>query len=476
MATRLPLRPPAWGRLGAWLLALLPAVVAADYYGPGDPAVSNVLGPVSAWSKSVEGETSTYEQIDTGTVSLTQTALGIAGAVVGSARILSAVQTGGYTGYGHSVSFPSGVAGIPPIEGEFRRIVSHTTLAEAALKTLRVNSLPLLGLTAFAEWLSTTGFEWDDAQQTLVKWATSGSGPSSLGRVYFCDGSNTPVSTHAASCSCSDGHVNGRESPWNSSVCVDDAGNEWQTNSDTARESNCPSGYGWNAGTSRCDALPFKQAVLDSVAIPELAAHPSAYPENILSTIALTGVLGQAYYVPKPFGRWLTDPFGQTSRQVKGSPTTTANPDGSTTTKTPTAKVEYPTAPDGKSNGQVKITPGTEIKTCTGSGSCTTTTVTNNGSSDTVQCDKYPDSLGCAKLGDPGSPVQVETKDKPDVMTPMDIGGAAGCPAPLSASFMGRPVEISYDSVCQFANGIHFVILAVSWVVAGWVMFGSLKG
>ncbi|UZR29441.1 virulence factor TspB C-terminal domain-related protein [Methylococcus mesophilus] len=473
MDSRVALTCLVWGLI----FVLAPArAETVDYYEPGDPGASNLLGPTSLWSKLVDGLTTTWEQSDTGSVAVDQAALGVAGAVAGSARILQAVDNEGYTGYGHKVAIPSGVEGIPPIEGEFRRLVDHATLAKTALAFMRRgNPALLLGVSAFAEWLASSDFEWDSVEESLVKVRTTPSGPPSLDKVYFCDGSNIPVSSHAASCSCSDGHVNGREASWNAGICEDDAGHQWQTRSDTARPTNCPSGYGWNDGTSRCDSLPLKEKVPDSVAIPQLASHPSSQPENILSTIALTGTLGEFYYVPKPFGKWLTDPFGQTKTQVKGKPVTTANPDGSTSTKTPTVDVEYPKGPDGKSDGKVKTKPGTQVTTCTASGSCTTTNTDYSGS-DVVQCDKYPDSLGCAKLGDPGQPTQLQTKDNKDLFNPVGLGGAAGCPAPLSGSFLGQAFTISYDPVCQFASGIRFVVLAIAWVSAGWILFGTLKG
>lgn len=86
-------------------------------------------------------------------------------------------------------------------------------------------------------------------------------------------------------------------------------------------------------------------------------------------------------------------------------------------------------------------------------------------------------TLGCIELGEAGNKTELQTKDKADLFHEVSVGGGAGaCPNDLAVSFLGFPYLVSYDLVCRYATGIHFVVVALAWVSAGWVMFGSWKG
>jgi hypothetical protein len=86
-------------------------------------------------------------------------------------------------------------------------------------------------------------------------------------------------------------------------------------------------------------------------------------------------------------------------------------------------------------------------------------------------------TLGCIELGEAGNKTELGTKDKADLFQKVSVGGGAGsCPNDLVVAFFGFSYVVSYDLVCRYASGIHFVVVALAWVSAGWVMFGTLKG
>lgn len=91
------------------------------------------------------------------------------------------------------------------------------------------------------------------------------------------------------------------------------------------------------------------------------------------------------------------------------------------------------------------------------------------------QCDKYPATLGCARLDIPESEnLSAEVRDIA-LISPVAIGGAGSCPAPLSASFLGRTVEMSFDPLCQFSNSLRPVVLVLAWLAAGVIFIGGVR-
>ncbi len=93
-----------------------------------------------------------------------------------------------------------------------------------------------------------------------------------------------------------------------------------------------------------------------------------------------------------------------------------------------------------------------------------------------TQCDKYPNSLGCAELGTVDEvPVADETRSIAAIDPITTIGGVGACPAPLTASFMGQTVSFSYDMPCQFATSLKPLILAIAWLSAGLIFIGGVR-
>lgn len=160
-----------------------------------------------------------------------------------------------------------------------------------------------------------------------------------------------------------------------------------------------------------------------------------------------------------------------------GTPTTTTETTGSppvtkTTTSTPTYNYTY--AGD-------KITYNVTNNTTTNNNGAVTTTVTTNAApplDSKTDCDKYPDSLGCAKLGQVPDAEKIPTQDAPATYSPVPFGSAGGCPAPfpLDFSVSGRSFSysISNTPLCDLMVTLNPIFLALFAASAAFVFYDGI--
>jgi hypothetical protein len=92
------------------------------------------------------------------------------------------------------------------------------------------------------------------------------------------------------------------------------------------------------------------------------------------------------------------------------------------------------------------------------------------------ECEKSPDTLGCAKLDTPDTPVPKSTKNVD--YAPDNLGfGSGACPSPISASAAGRTYTISYQPMCDLAtNVLRPVLLAMAALMAYFMVVGGVRG
>jgi len=90
-------------------------------------------------------------------------------------------------------------------------------------------------------------------------------------------------------------------------------------------------------------------------------------------------------------------------------------------------------------------------------------------------CEENPETLGCATLGTVSDSVVPTVEKGISDITPRTIGGAGSCPAPITTSFMGKSISISYDLPCQAAGMLKPLILAIAWLSAGLIFIGGVK-
>jgi len=92
-----------------------------------------------------------------------------------------------------------------------------------------------------------------------------------------------------------------------------------------------------------------------------------------------------------------------------------------------------------------------------------------------TQCDKYPDTVGCARLGSiPDETLPTENRSIA-LIQPVDIGNAGQCPAPMTATVAGMTIEWSFDPLCQYANALRPLVLALAWLSAGLIFIGGVR-
>lgn len=162
----------------------------------------------------------------------------------------------------------------------------------------------------------------------------------------------------------------------------------------------------------------------------------------------------------------VTDP--NTGNTTTTSNTTINNTSNNTTTNITTTTT---TAPDGtKTETKSEVTTKNPPDAFCAKNPTHPTCLKNSDA-----CEKNPETLGCSTLGEVNDSI-VGTEEKGiSAITPKSIGGAGGCPPPVTASFMGKTITLSYDLPCQAASMLRPLILALSWLAAGIIFIGGVR-
>jgi hypothetical protein len=92
-----------------------------------------------------------------------------------------------------------------------------------------------------------------------------------------------------------------------------------------------------------------------------------------------------------------------------------------------------------------------------------------------TDCDKYPDSIGCAKFG------TIPTADKLPityVSLNLNVGGysAGECPSPQTLSLSRGTFSLSNQPLCDLATGTKPLFIALAYLAAGYIVLGSVRG
>lgn len=156
----------------------------------------------------------------------------------------------------------------------------------------------------------------------------------------------------------------------------------------------------------------------------------------------------------------VSPPFYLASDVPIGSPYT--KPDGSTAQ--PRAKISPAT------NGQVTV--ATYDQPLTDASGNPVTNPAPQPTPDPVQdqCQKYPDSVGCATLGTDS--FAVPTSSVPLSFTPEAAPFSGTCPAPISV--LGQ--SISFQSSCDAMTMIRPLVLAFAAVMAAFILLDTFRG
>lgn len=166
--------------------------------------------------------------------------------------------------------------------------------------------------------------------------------------------------------------------------------------------------------------------------------------------------------------------------KVEKTTQTTSNADGSTTSITHT------------SDNVLGSNPGTTTTTTGSDGNSTTTTMgggygsgsgsgsgigsgSGDGGEQAVNCDKYPDSVGCQDVSGEGDFV-ADTNTTPGqvAVTTQAVGGFSStgtCPASQTFTVFNKSYSIPWTPVCSFASQLKPIILVVASIGALMIIF-----
>lgn len=251
-------------------------------------------------------------------------------------------------------------------------------------------------------------------------------------------------------------------------------GAESQSSSSTAMKSGttsgCPasidpgnSAYNVPAGKpvgpdGKCPTARYNWAPIS----PEVAADTKlpAQPNGAIGQQAAQDAIASGQAIPATVTT--QGPSSINGPSVQG---TTTGPSGTTTTtKTPTYTFNY-------GGDTITYGPTTTTTTITNNEGTTTTTETEQ-ETPTDQCERYPDSLGCIKMGDaPEETVPVRAATM--TYTAETPGLPSGCPGDV-VLFDGQ--TFSYAHACTAAERMRPLVIAAAGITASLMMVFALRG
>lgn len=147
--------------------------------------------------------------------------------------------------------------------------------------------------------------------------------------------------------------------------------------------------------------------------------------------------------------------------------------------------------------GQTTTTEGTKTTECSG-GNCTETTSSTgpNGTSTVAEekpasnfcsenptspmckeakdpCEDNPDRVGCMERGDPADGDALPTEDRGVAsVTTVSFTSSASCPSDVQ---LPKGAKLSYAYPCQMATSLRPIILAIAWLIAGFIVMGAFR-
>lgn len=90
-------------------------------------------------------------------------------------------------------------------------------------------------------------------------------------------------------------------------------------------------------------------------------------------------------------------------------------------------------------------------------------------------CKLHPDILACQGMGDiqESDPFKIPQITNPTAWQPDNfLPTSAVCPAPKTTVIMGKSYEFTYDWLCQFAEQIKYLMIALASIMAGYIILG----
>lgn len=358
-----------------------------------------------------------------------------------------------FSGSAFNAGFTTNVGGKSIIMPATMRMAANA--GQFAVNAMRISPQALV-VGAVATWLIEEGLQYIDGQWQKV---TDISAPpiydfntmprcgvdagASLGAGQFCWVQNNVSTFVARSCATQPsgwthvGHCQGGNlysSPLIPKTPSCPAGTTYSAGMCVGTAVTSPTESDWNALHNK----PLTDAVANSltqngVALP--LENPDFTPNSVLEP------LSDAFY----------DPMTGTWKQK--NVTVTPSADGKTAEAVVT---EQEVNPDGSPKTDEEGNPAPE-------------------ESPEGQCDKYPDSLGCMDPGE-ADDSNLESVTAGSSISPVSVGGGGSCPADQSITLVGGgTVVFTWQPICTFANMINPVVLALAWLLGGYILIGALR-
>jgi len=140
----------------------------------------------------------------------------------------------------------------------------------------------------------------------------------------------------------------------------------------------------------------------------------------------------------------------------------------------PSPTADYPWRVDMQPKDIVTTSPSPLLVspvTSTTSGTATPTATTSTQ----TDCDKYPDSIGCAKFGDQPQPDKLVKNDVPFTLATEVFSSSSGCPSDLTFSVIGRSYAVSYRPICDRLALLRTLFICMAGVMAAYILADSFK-
>lgn len=355
-----------------------------------------------------------------------------------------------------SLKIPLAAAGAS-VAATMTAVIPKAALAKAAVALVRAN--PYVSAAMTFGWLGYAGYQYFADSDTFQAPppATSSSCPSplSVGSSAY----NTSTHTYFIGCQVV-------SSKWNCPATI--SGSAWVgvCTSYSCGSNLCGTGQYNNVSSPPVTTLTPDKAATGLANAPVTSSGDTAAGfDGVLGETASNGFLPQTDGNPPQLS-------GSTA-PIQGEASTTTAPDGTVTTTSTTTTPTF-------NNNSVSLTDTTTTTTTNNNNVSTTTTTTAPSDSppqaDTkTDCDKYPDDIGCAKFGAVPAPETIPTTVVPVSLSPSSWGSGS-CPLPINLTlFTTTNKTLSLQPVCDFMTGVYPVVIAIGWLMAGFIVMSGIK-
>lgn len=333
-----------------------------------------------------------------------------------------------------------------------------------AISAVRLSPAALIG-SAVVAWLLSQGIEYIDGQ--WKKKDASDNGSPIAGKLWYHTGYQTAC-TPANPCTWSDVKAD-FETKYGKNLPQYYIGGARITGTCTGSSTSaqCPFEYQWNDGKWYNGGMAtfYVQAASQPQYVPATEADfaplaTAPLPDAVADELAPKGValpmenpVFDPPYVDLPLGEPYVDPV--TGKRYQDKARVTPQSDGKTA-DVQTTKQEVDEAGDPVTD------PATGVE--------------KPPQKQDDFCKQNPDSLACMEKGETDE-LELETRSIGSMVSPVSVGGAGHCMADktLAIASMGRSVTFTYKPICDLASMVRPLILALAWLLAGWIMVGAVK-